>query len=657
MGRRTAVDAVLCCVVFLTTFFFRFNSLGGSFGGFSNDEFGYLARARQIQAGEVPFRDFNDPGWFLTDYVAATAQWLAGYNLRSEALLTIGMLSAAAALTFWLSRRAAGSVVAALFAVAIHIALSPRHYNYPKLLLYAAGIAAAWAYVDKPGRVRLAGIGAVIGIAFLFRHDHLFYLGALGVMTVAMVHGSSIRNAVPDAAFLCSIAAVFVVPFLVFLALAGGVGEYFRLALVYAERDAQRTTFSLPRFSPDPSKPLLALHGGVGDDGVEVHVRWRPVSDVERRDREAKYGLIDGAALDATTWKYRLHDTSQANVESLVRDPLVEDTSGIDRTKFAIATADSLRLETQLDTVTNATAFLYYVFLSLPFVGAGVLLKLRKSPAGARVTVSTAHLVPLLVLAAMLNVAFMSRGSTNIRIPDVGVTSAILLAWLGAAFIGRNARVLVPHRIARMCVKAVAVVALGLTVLSVNGLAQVSSALHGTGFTRGPTTISKRAGEVWDGLGMHPSTFGEEGEQPGLLKIADYVRACTQRDDRLFVLGVYPELYYFADRRFAGGHAWLLPFYYSDANDESRIVARLKQAAVPIVLTEDRSEYAEEYRDVFEQVDAYLRAEYADVGEVDVGGSSLTVLVRSGLTPSGQYEPLGLPCFVSSDQTGDNPVR
>jgi len=128
-SRRNVADAVLVVAVFVTTFFYRFNTLGGAFGGFTNDQFGYLARARQIQGGEIPFRDFNDPGWFLTDSLSAATQWLGGYNLRSEALLTVGMLSLGAAITFALARRAAGSVLAALVAVVVHIALDARHYN------------------------------------------------------------------------------------------------------------------------------------------------------------------------------------------------------------------------------------------------------------------------------------------------------------------------------------------------------------------------------------------------------------------------------------------------------------------------------------------------------------------------------------------------
>jgi hypothetical protein len=637
----------LCCGVFLTAFLYRFGSLGGSLGGFSNDEFGYLARARQIQAGDVPFRDFNDPGWFLTDYVSAGAQWLGGYNLRSQALLTIGMLSIAAVLTFLLAWRAAGSLLVALVAVAIQIALDPRHYNYPKLVLYAAAITAAWAYADKPTRPRLAALGAIVGIGFLFRHDHLGYLGALGVLTIAIVHQGSIRDVLPAAGRLFTAAAFFVVPFLVFLALNGGVGEYFRLASIYVQRDAQRTSFSFPRLSLDSSRPLLAIRG-LGEEGdAAVNVRWRVVSEDQRRDREKHYGLHEGTAVEGTTWRYRLVNVSRPNIEALVRDPFVDDTSGIDRATFAVVT-DSIGLETQLDSAENATAFLYYAFLSLPFVAAVVLMKLQKAAGATRVMSSMAHIGPLLGLAVMLNAGFMSRGSTNIRIPDVSVTSAILVAWLMASVMGRDALLVAARGATRACLWIVAVIGLVLSVFSVNGLAHTARTLRDTGFTSGPAGVAQQVAAVWRSLGRHPSALLDEREQPGLLRVADYIRACTEPGDRLFVLGVYPELYYFADRPFAGGHAWLLPLYYSGADDEARIVARLKAVDVPIVLTEDRSTYDREYRPVFEQVDKYLRDYYVDVGEIGVGdGSSLRVLAHARIAARGVYEPLGLPCFAA----------
>jgi hypothetical protein len=637
----------LCCGVFLTAFLYRFDSLGGSLGGFSNDEFGYLARARQIQAGDVPFRDFNDPGWFLTDYVSAGAQWLGGYNLRSQAFLTIGMLSIAAVLTFLLAWRAAGSLLAALVAVAIQIALDPRHYNYPKLVLYAAAVTAAWAYVDRPTHARVAMLGAIVGIGFLFRHDHLVYLGALGVLTIAFVHRGSIRDVLPAAARLCTAAALFVVPFLIFLVLNGGIGEYFRLASIYVQRDAQRTSFSFPRLSLDSSRPLLAIKG-LQQDAAAVNVRWRIVSEAQRLDREKQYGLHEGTPVEGTTWSYRLENVSRSNIEALVRDPLVDDTSGIDRARFTVAATDSIGLETQLDSVENATAFLYYAFLALPFIAAAVLMKLQKAAGPTRVMSSMAHIGPLLGLAVMLSAGFMSRGSTNIRIPDVGVTSAILLAWLMASVMGRDARLVAASRAARVCLWISAVIGLALSVCSVNGLAHMARTLRDTGFTSGPAEVVERAGAVWRSLGRHPGAFLDERDQPGVLRIADYVRACTEPGDRLFVLGVYPELYYFADRPFAGGHAWLLPLYYTGADDEARIVARLNAASVPIVLTEDRATYDREYRPVFQQIDRYLRDHYVDVGEIGVGDAPpLRVLANAGVAARGRYGPLGLPCFAA----------
>jgi hypothetical protein len=634
-------------VVFLTAFFYRFNTLGGAFGGFTNDQFGYLSRARQIQGGEVPFRDFNDPGWFLTDGLSAAAQWLGGYNLRSEALLTVGMLSLGAAITFLLARRLSGSVVAALVAVGLHIAFDPRHYNYPKIVLYATGLALAWAYAERPGSGKRVALGVLVGIGFLLRHDHLVYLGALSLMTMALAHRSSLREGVRAAAVVCGAAAALVVPFFGFLALSGGVGEYFRTALVYVSRDAQRTSFTLPRLSLDLSKPLIAVSRAVSPS-PRINVRWNPVSDADRRRREDLWGLSGGERLEGSTWAYELGDTASANIEALVRDPLVDDTQGLDRTNFTLAGDNRpLRLNSQFDSVQNATAFLYYFIVLLPFAGGVVLWRLRRAHVAGRVFLHSTHLVPLLVLAGILNVSFLSRGSTNIRIADVGVTTAVILAWLLAAVLGPDGRSLVRHRGARVALRAVAVMVLCVTMLSANGLAQGTRALSDAGFTGGPLELVRRAGLVWNRLGTHPSTFTMDQEQPSILRVARFVNACTSPDDRLFVLGEHPELYYFSDRLFAGGHAWLLPGYYSGDADEVRIIARLKAVSVPIVLTESGSVYAEDYRPVFEQVDRYLEDEYVDAGEIEVWGSRpLHVFVRADRTPTRRYEPLGLPCFA-----------
>jgi hypothetical protein len=227
------------------------------------------------------------------------------------------------------------------------------------------------------------------------------------------------------------------------------------------------------------------------------------------------------------------------------------------------------------------------------------------------------------------------------------VTATVLLAWIISAIAGRDGRLLVRAPVARVFVRSAAVVVLFLTVLSANGLAQASRAWTDAGFADGPVEVVRRASVVWDGLGAPPGDFVEDEDQPGILKVAGYIRACTSPGDRLFVLGEHPALYYFADRLFAGGHAWLLPYYYSGDRDEALMVERLRTARVPIVLTETGATYDEDYRSEFEQVHAYLQDAYRDGGEVDYGGSQpLRLLVRADLTPVRRYEPLDLPCFT-----------
>ena len=84
--------------------------------------------------------------------------------------------------------------------------------NYPKIVLYATGLALAWAYIDSPSRARLVALGALIGIGFLFRHDHLVYLGALNATTIALVHHASMRDGFRAAAGLCDTAAILFFP-------------------------------------------------------------------------------------------------------------------------------------------------------------------------------------------------------------------------------------------------------------------------------------------------------------------------------------------------------------------------------------------------------------------------------------------------------------
>src|SRR5215208_5380523 len=101
-GPSRRLEWGLSLIVFFGTFVLRFLSLE-----LDNDHFRMITQGRQVVAyGELPFRDFVDPGIFLQILASAAAQALFGYNVLGEALLTVFFLALSAALTFLLASRA-----------------------------------------------------------------------------------------------------------------------------------------------------------------------------------------------------------------------------------------------------------------------------------------------------------------------------------------------------------------------------------------------------------------------------------------------------------------------------------------------------------------------------------------------------------------------
>ena len=70
-----------------------------------DDQFGRISPGRQILVfGELPFRDYLDPGYFLTEFSSAAVQWLFGQNLLGELLLNAVFIATGFAFASWASR-------------------------------------------------------------------------------------------------------------------------------------------------------------------------------------------------------------------------------------------------------------------------------------------------------------------------------------------------------------------------------------------------------------------------------------------------------------------------------------------------------------------------------------------------------------------------
>lgn len=147
MARASAI-----AIAFVIAAGFRFLGLRN---GFPNDHFVHLAGAQQILLGDWPTRDFVDPGLPLMFGLSAAAGRLLGSTLFAEGVLVALAFGAGAAFTVAAVARLTGSALLGLLAAAFELAVFPRTYGYPKILIYAAAI---WLFGGTPrGRPRCGG--------------------------------------------------------------------------------------------------------------------------------------------------------------------------------------------------------------------------------------------------------------------------------------------------------------------------------------------------------------------------------------------------------------------------------------------------------------------------------------------------------------------
>jgi hypothetical protein len=252
-GRRRALSRAIIAVVLVGfTCLYRFNTLGGRFGGFDNDHFVPFAYAKQVQAGEQPLRDFEGLGlqgaWPSLAYeTSALAQRWFGDNLRSEALLTVAGVGVAAALTFLAAAFVAPPAWAAA-ATLVSVFVAPTLYNYPKvLILSAAALTIAW-YCRRPHVFGVVAGSVVTAVAFLFRHDLAVYAGV--GLVLAYVIGSHARERVRHTCLYVVFTLLLLTPSLIWVQRYAGLGQYVRDGLALSGDEAERTDLSSwPRFT------------------------------------------------------------------------------------------------------------------------------------------------------------------------------------------------------------------------------------------------------------------------------------------------------------------------------------------------------------------------------------------------------------------------
>lgn len=242
-----SVQATAVIGVFVATVIWRFLT----FTGFTNDHYAHLALAQQMLLGDRPIRDFADPGWPLT-YLLTAAGWVvAGNAMGTEWAITATGFALGAACTFAVARRLSKSLAIALLVTIFEVLIFPRSYSYPKMLVYGAGAWIMFALARHPSSQRIAVAAAAIAIAFLFRHDHGLFIGFAAAVCLALTsRADGWRVALRRVATLTGATALFLLPWTLFVALNGGLVDYFRAGLDYSRGEAAATALTaLPRMA------------------------------------------------------------------------------------------------------------------------------------------------------------------------------------------------------------------------------------------------------------------------------------------------------------------------------------------------------------------------------------------------------------------------
>lgn len=597
-----------------------------------NDHFMHVAWGRQLLWGRLPVRDAVSLGMPLQTGLSAAAEWVVGYRLLSEALVVSTAFAAAAVLTFVLVHRATGRLAIAVAAALVEIAIAPRTYSYPKLIVYAAGILLLWRYIDQPSNRRAVHLAVATALAFYLRHDHGLYLGLVTVAVIAMCHGRAVRAAAQQLAVFAAGCVLLVVPFFGYVQAYGSVREYVRDLRQFSARERSGNPFVWPSW-PLSTADSIAGWTTEQDRAVQINIRWTASSTEEsRRQAAARYRLEVPSAGPVESGRFTLYDTSTANGAALINDPAIEDTSGIDRVTGEVFTTGwylgPIRLLKGLDTAAGSAALLFFVFLLAPAVAVVALLRTRRTPGplGQWEGVKIAAVV----LVAIVTFAGFVREALDARIGDAVVAPVILLAWLCASVLASG-----PPSIWR---RAARVAFLVILLIPLTRSVVVAGAVEPRFERAEPLAVT------WKRLVTSPPFDAWAAAGSADYRMVRYVRECTGQREPLLVLWPAPQVYYYADRPFAGLMGSYMEGYYSSDFNQRRNAAALERDRPAVAVIEAGRELTD--LATHPSAIAYLASHYHQLGELPAAdGTVLRAFGRNDRQPTSTHPDLGWPCY------------
>ncbi|HET9361694.1 MAG TPA: hypothetical protein VFO58_18205 [Vicinamibacterales bacterium] len=642
----------------------RFNSFGGvllALLAFSwhlflitsatNDNFAHLTFAQQWLAGDWPVRDFFDHGWGLQYALSAAALAIGGERLISEAVVVGAAWAFSTWLVFQIVRRISGSSGSAVLAAVLLIVSGARGYSYPKGIVYAVAAALWWEYVRAPTTARIVGFGAWAAVAFYWRPDHGIYVAVAVALAAVVAHGPRMaaiaRSSLAGATMLALIA-----PFLLYVHLTVGLPEYVQTGAVAARYE--HTTHGPHQW------PLIRFSAGLftvesaDSYAPTIGLRWTAGSlDNDRGRVIARYGLTVLSS-EGDSVRVRLSERSIPDIRALIREPIVEDTAGIERSSGTLAPSSwsawqrlrflhsSLRVQVlpALDAQARASEFTVALFYALPIVLACAARRISARLPGLA---TPGRLVGFALFALLVDLA-MLRMPFRARAPDAVVLSAIVfgccVAWMW--------RAVPPPGSLRTLFRAAAIALVLAVSASVAGAGEFGDRLGGlaaqaTSWQR----AGAAAGSIYRELMSSPPLQAYVDRRARFsLRLAAYVRECVPPSDRLLILWFEPELYYYSDRLMAHRHLAFAPAWASLSHEQRMSLDKVERFSPPIVLAR-RSALEDQARASYPSVVGYVERQYQLASTVLDDGEEYMIFARRDRPASRTFGPHNWPCFTS----------
>jgi hypothetical protein len=636
----TATDRILTLTVAAGTFVLRWLTLD-----FDNDYFMHMTWAADMLRGQWPVRDFVEPGFPLQTWLAYAGLRWGGYQLSWEGFIACAFIAISTALTYMLCRRMGVPRWLSFLVVVIAAATYPRLYTYPKAFVYPAAIGALLCYQHRPDRRSLILVALATAIAFLFRHDHGVWIVAPTVIGFAYCHWREPQVLARTVIAYGVASLVMVSPWLVWVALSGHAGQYWSFLVERSEGLTDRTRLPLQIFDFDFTAPIVTV---APIEHPVIGVRWAATASPEqRRSLEQRYRL---QPVPEDPGRYRLTNLDSDNIKTLLGDPAIEDTSGIDRR--SMRTPDGafpwlyLQLQRYVPLIrlrvlpgfvktANAEPWLTDVTFFIPWFV--LVVELLRTVARRQDTHNGAAVL-MIPTAALSIITYQTlvRASPDSRLGDIAALTAFLLAW-GVW------RVWTLGGTAKFVVRPLALVMLLLTLASAVAYGRVITRVGGVGVD-GPTNFVRRLSGVGALYATRPLDLFAPPGATGLARLSRWLNQCTSESARVALIGFEPQVFFLSERGFAGGLAFYDLGWNSSEEDQALVIERWSRQEVPVVLAMDSEwgSFSRDYPAIRDWIDTHYDVVLQSAFE---GGKPLTVLVRKSLPRVRTHSSTELPCF------------